>query len=578
MDSSDLSKPGLNRMHLFRAKRWQRLLLLALVLISIIAIALGLGLHPGLDDDGDDGYGPVVDLGYTKYRGNYLRNGVHEFLQMRFAQAPTGDLRWRAPVEPKQTKGIKKAKKFGPICLGVYQDISSEIDEDCLFVNVWAPSNATADSKLPVMLFIQGGGYTKNANANWNGSQLVETSDRNIVFVNFNYRVGLWGFLAGEEVKNDGDLNVGLLDQRFLMEWVQKYIPLFGGDPDHVVLQGISAGAGAVALQLSAYGGRDDNLFVGAIAESTFLPAQPRLSDLEYQFQRTLKWASCEDAENKMKCLRDKSKRKLQDINRSAPFPGQLENPHFYWTPCIDGDFLQDYPYTLYKNGSFVKVPVLFGACTNEGSAFAVNATTKDEFVSYILANYPNLTATETSSIVDLYPLEAALPNRAAWFSSAARAYGETTFTCPTNNILNAFIRELNTTNTSSASLDTAPVWSYRYNVTDEYYTSLGLGTPHVFEAPAVMGPSMLPPAAVPSSYFAQNAAMVPIMMNYWISFVRALDPNVYRHSSTPQWETWGTGQQRIVFELENSAMESVDRDQRERCEFWERSVDVTQQ
>lgn len=67
-------------------------------------------------------------------------------------------------------------------------------------------------------------GYTRLANYNWNASQIVETSDENIVFVNFNYRVGLWGFLAGQEVHDDGDLNVGLLDQRFLLEWVQEHI------------------------------------------------------------------------------------------------------------------------------------------------------------------------------------------------------------------------------------------------------------------------------------------------------------------------------------------------------------------
>ena len=96
--------------------------------------------------------------------------------------------------------------------------------EDCLFVNVWGPTNATADRKLPVLVFIQGGGYQADANANWNGTKLVETSGNNLVFVNFNYRVGLFGFLGGEEVRKDGDLNAGLLDQRFLLKWVQTHI------------------------------------------------------------------------------------------------------------------------------------------------------------------------------------------------------------------------------------------------------------------------------------------------------------------------------------------------------------------
>jgi acetylcholinesterase len=98
------------------------------------------------------------------------------------------------------------------------------VAEDCLYVNVFAPSNATESSKLPVWVYIQGGGYATNANANYNGTGVIQQSGGNIVFVNFNYRVGALGFLASEKVRENGDLNVGLLDQRKLLEWVQKYI------------------------------------------------------------------------------------------------------------------------------------------------------------------------------------------------------------------------------------------------------------------------------------------------------------------------------------------------------------------
>ena len=112
-----------------------------------------------------------------------------------------------------------------PICLGTgTQYPSPREDEDCLFINVWSPADATEDSKLPVWFYIQGGGYSSNANANYNGSEVVVVSGQNIVFVNFNYRVGSWGFLASEKVRADGNLNVGLLDQRFAMEWMQKHI------------------------------------------------------------------------------------------------------------------------------------------------------------------------------------------------------------------------------------------------------------------------------------------------------------------------------------------------------------------
>ncbi len=125
----------------------------------------------------------VVDLGYTRYAGTQLSSGLNEFLGMRYAAAPTGDLRWRAPVEPLQTNATEQATtvsmtarqwsagidtkkrflpiQFQPLCLGINAGYpAAGQSEDCLFVNVWAPSNATAASKLPVWVFIPGGGMS----------------------------------------------------------------------------------------------------------------------------------------------------------------------------------------------------------------------------------------------------------------------------------------------------------------------------------------------------------------------------------------------------------------------------------
>jgi len=300
---------------------------------------------------------------------------VCAFLGMRFAAAPLGRLRWRAPVEPPRTEGIEKATRFPPICPGIGMGYPSYgVDEDCLFVNVWTPSDATPKSKLPVWVFIQGGGYVALANANWNGAEVVEKSDHNIVMVNFNYRVGLWGFLASERVKANGDLNAGLLDQRMLLHWVKAHIASFGGDPDHVVIHGASAGAGSVAMQMAAHGGRDDKLFVGAVSESLFFPAQPFVSELEYQFDRVVWQTGCNrvSPSKQIDCLRKKDFATLQEANFAQPFPGRSQPPMplFYWTPCIDGDFLQDLPYTLFKKGKFVDIPVLFGTDTDGMSSY----------------------------------------------------------------------------------------------------------------------------------------------------------------------------------------------------------------
>ncbi|KPM41752.1 hypothetical protein AK830_g4796 [Neonectria ditissima] len=548
--------------------RRKRIFLIGLSTVAALAlVALGLGLYFGLKKERinlEDG--PVVDLGYSRYQGKYLSNDVSQFLGVRYAQSPTGDLRWRAPVEPKKTKRIQSAQTFGSFCPGLYQKLGTGPDEDCLSANIWTKTNATEDMKLPVMVFMQGGGYTSNSNPHVNGSLIVETSEKNMVFVSFNFRVGLFGFLAGDDVRNDGDLNAGLLDQRFLLEWVQKHISKFGGDPEHVVIQGVSAGAGSVALHLAAYGGRDDGLFAGAIAESTFFPGQQDASDLEYQYNSVISEAHCEGADDKMACLRGKSANDLQNINHSGPFNGRTGLPNFYWAPCTDGDFLRDTAYNMYGRGDFVKVPILFGSCTNgilfsiQGSQFVPNAVDAEQFTNFMQNNYPGLTTKNTDAILEQYPLEDPLPTKEPWFPSTSRAYGEATFICPTNIILNAF------RNANSSVTNATNIFSYRYNLQDHTAIAQGRGVPHVFEQPAVFGPSMTGSA---HSYWTYNRAIVPVVMNYWISFVRTLDPNTHRFGNTPQWLPWGDTQRRLVLQLPKSSMETVSKNETARCDFW---------
>ena len=231
-------------------------------------------------------------------------------------------------------------------------------------------------------------GYIYNSNANYDGAEVVEKSGHSIVMVNFNYRVGVWGFLASEMLRKDGDLNVGLLDQRRLLLWVKQHISKvcvshydgerrlhanidqFGGDPNHVVIHGASAGAGSVALHLSAYGGRDDGLFVGAISESLFFPAQPYVAELEWQFDRIAQSVGCDATygnDAAMSCLRSQDVSTLQALNIPAASPGRTAppNPLFYWTPCVDGDLIQDLPYALFETGRFLKIPVMFGTDTD---------------------------------------------------------------------------------------------------------------------------------------------------------------------------------------------------------------------
>jgi carboxylesterase type B len=106
------------------------------------------------------------------------------------------------------------------------EELGGETSEDCLFLNIWAPSNASSINPVPVYVFINGGGFGSDSNANMNGSNIVIASGKNVAVVNFNYRVGPYGFLAAQELVDHPDttLNVGLLDQRQALKWVQQHI------------------------------------------------------------------------------------------------------------------------------------------------------------------------------------------------------------------------------------------------------------------------------------------------------------------------------------------------------------------
>ena len=175
------------------------------------------GYHPAPGQNPGQPITNTVDLGYSKYEG-YTAEGVNQWLGMRFAAPPVGDLRWRAPQPPPQntSSGVLSAKNFGATCIGywIYTQETDSINEDCLYLDVFAPENATTESNLPVWFFIQGGGYAADSDQNFNLTQAIAQSNYSMVFVAINYRVGAFGWLTSEKVRENGDLNVGLLDQR----------------------------------------------------------------------------------------------------------------------------------------------------------------------------------------------------------------------------------------------------------------------------------------------------------------------------------------------------------------------------
>lgn len=136
----------------------------------------------------------------------------------------------------------------------------------------------------------------------------------------------------------------------------------FGGDPKHVTLGGGSAGAASINLHLTAYGGRDDNLFHATAAESPSFGVQFTVKESQYQYDGLVERAGCKSASDTLACLRDLSEGDLQTINFNIPTPGGTDAlPLFMYSNVVDGDITTDFTYNLFGQGKFIKVPVIFG-------------------------------------------------------------------------------------------------------------------------------------------------------------------------------------------------------------------------
>lgn len=145
--------------------------------------------------------------------------------------------------------------------------------EDCLYLNIVRPSGLCPWSRLPVDVWIHGGGFEYGAavDQRFNLSFTVQHAQKighPVIGVSLDYRLTAWGFLSSEEVRASGQTNIGIRDQRLALHWIQENIAAFGGDKDKVTIWGESAGAASVGLHLTAYDGRDDKLFRDAIMES----------------------------------------------------------------------------------------------------------------------------------------------------------------------------------------------------------------------------------------------------------------------------------------------------------------------
>ncbi|CAH1112870.1 unnamed protein product [Psylliodes chrysocephalus] len=214
--------------------------------------------------------GTIVQLERGKIQGIIRKsengNDYYAFQEIPYAAPPVGPNRFQLPQEPEPWEGILNATRNTKICIQANSRHDYlEKSEDCLYMNVYTPIvPGTKDNLLPVLLWIHGGGFSAESGIyEYYGPKYI--MDHGIVVASFNYRLGPFGFVGTD----DGTipLNLGLKDQRFAIEWVNKNIELFGGNPNQVIIVGESAGSMAVGCHILSQK-PDENLFHGAIMQS----------------------------------------------------------------------------------------------------------------------------------------------------------------------------------------------------------------------------------------------------------------------------------------------------------------------
>lgn len=295
--------------------------------------------------------------------------GIRLFRGMPYAAPPVGDLRWRAPRPVTPWQGVKAADHFSAVCMqpatdtegNAWREGLTPMSEDCLYINVWTPAQS-ANANLPVMVFIHGGGNTRGAASEnqYDGAYLAK---KGVVFVSFNYRMNVFGFLAHPDLTRESEHhssgNYALLDQIAALQWIQRNIANFGGDPKTVMIFGHSAGASNVNSLMASPLAK--GLFQRALAQSgNSLSSRTTLADAEKagaKFGESLGSSSIAE-------LRRKS---AEDI---------LKAPRSQMGQVVDGWVLPQDVYSIFAAGKQNDVPLIVGSVANDTPG-AGNAPTK---------------------------------------------------------------------------------------------------------------------------------------------------------------------------------------------------------
>eukprot|EP01061_Rhynchopus_euleeides_P009142 TRINITY_DN1828_c0_g1_i1.p1 TRINITY_DN1828_c0_g1~~TRINITY_DN1828_c0_g1_i1.p1 ORF type:complete len:539 (+),score=195.31 TRINITY_DN1828_c0_g1_i1:49-1665(+) len=519
--------------------------------------------------------GPVVDIpGLGSASGNTAQLGgfsVDEFLGLQYATSK----RWQSPVIGGAWSGTKQATDFGHSCPGslCMRDGVEYSSEDCLFVNVYTPSKRNA-TLLPVMFFIHGGAYAYGCSQQYAGGSLVARAQGEVVVVTFNYRINAFGFLGHDGLRGSDNStgNWGLQDQRTALQWVQKHISAFGGDPNQVTVFGQSAGAASISCHLVAP--RSKPYLRRVIAESGLGTTwcANSLSRAETSYNALVKGAGCSD----LACLQGKTATEI--VTAIAAISTGYSMAHSLpWAPVIDGVEMTQQPWQYFQDGNTVQgIDILSGSSRDEASLFMLglptwNVYSYDSMIATLVKNPLSGSVQQAQAVYaqgGSYPYPTDLGTFSYWWWATMRSITDAVFQCTNRRSL----RWLNAKNTN--------MYTYMMMHSTQTHTSIwgdepgSVVIPHCEELPYVFNCPGYPNATSctwPSNQ-TDEADLAQTISGYWINFARFGSPGgEWSQKFTPSADNYYMLDTRKEYSGGGLRFETDVRS--DACDFWDQNL-----
>lgn len=463
-------------------------------------------------------------------------NQVESFLNIRFGQDTSGANRFTPPKPFHYPPGtLVNATQPGAACpqqkdavpaIPIFDNVT-HMSEDCLTLRVDRPANTSSSDKLPVMVWIYGGGDTFGQiyDSAYNATPLVAGATQKgmpVIYVAMNYRLGIFGFASSPAVNATGGLNAGLQDQRLALQWVQKHISAFGGDPDNVTLFGESDGATGAGLQMLAYGGKGKAPFKRVILESGSPAADSGMSNNKSAVHTAevtdLVNCTASTSAEELKCLRNVPMWKLKTVaekfEEATAGPGGMN----VFAPVSPSAFLPDSPSSLLTSGRFVRnIDVMTGWNENDATMSITPAPSSEQGAAkWFAAQYPAFSKKNVAKALELYPVSqfSGMPseNITAQFFRVSQMKRDAEFTCPSIYLtqMNHKYSNSSTANYLFALNQTIFTPAFKMAGYAHYRISHMSDIPYVFNEVATKFPTLATPSHI---------KLASEMSGSWVSF-----------------------------------------------------------